>query len=75
MGVLQVFGQTVLASLWNVEDRETARLTVGFFDGLARGKSKAAALREAQLALLQSRRQRHGAAHPFSWAAFTLTGG
>ena len=75
VGLVQAFltagAQNVVASLWSVEDRATAQLMEKFYAGLRAGRSKSAALAEAQRELL--RESTH--AHPFYWAAFASTGG
>lgn len=74
VGLTQAFLQAgaggVLASLWLVDDRATARLMERFYRGLASGESEAAALAGAQRAMLRE----PGRGHPFYWAGFVLSG-
>jgi hypothetical protein len=66
--------QGVVASLWPTPDEDAAQLLARFFKGLTAGESKAEALRQAQLTLIEAHRARNGAAHPYFWAAATITG-
>ena len=66
---LHAGAQSVLASLWNVNDKATAELMAHFYTFLGQGQSKEEALRLAKRRMLQS-----AYAHPFYWAAFVLIG-
>ncbi len=68
-GFLFAGAATLVQSLWRVEDQSTARLMQHFYRALRDRKTKGAALREAQLALLAE-----GGSHPYHWAPFQLLG-
>lgn len=70
-GFLYAGASGVTASLWKVDDEATAELMGYFYAGMfQRGLTPAAALREAQLTLLQEKRWRS----PYYWAAFVIQG-
>jgi CHAT domain-containing protein/tetratricopeptide (TPR) repeat protein len=60
----------VVATLWPVDDRVTVDFVDEFYRALSNGRSAAAALREAQIAV----RDRAETSHPFFWAAFVAIG-
>jgi CHAT domain-containing protein len=62
--------RSVLASLWAVNDEATADLMERFYRHVRAGRSKDAALRQAQLELLR----RPATAAPFFWAPFQISG-
>ncbi len=59
---------TVIASLWNVDDKATTLLMERFYTHLREGMGKAQALQQAQSDV------RAQYPHPYYWAAFVLTG-
>lgn len=68
-GFMHAGAARVVASLWKVEDAATAELMKRFYSNMLQKKmSAAAALRQAQLDLMQSRRS------PYLWAGFILQG-
>lgn len=66
--------QAVLMSMWSVPDEETQELITKFYAKWLSGKSKPAALREAQLELRKETIATVGDERPYYWAAFVLVG-
>ncbi len=63
--------RSTMATLWSVKDESTAKLMTHFYQQINfPGVSKAEALRQAQLNLLQQNKYQH----PFYWAPFILVG-
>jgi CHAT domain-containing protein len=68
---VQAGALSAIASLWQVNDTGTAELMKQFYSRYSRRQSRSGALREAQLAMIESG---GGNADPGVWAAFTLLG-
>lgn len=60
----------IVASLWSVDDKATAKLMSSLYEKITQKIESAQALRHAQLTLLHD----HATAHPYYWAAFVLNG-
>jgi CHAT domain-containing protein len=67
-GLLQAGAQSLVLSLWDVNDDSTKDFMVEFYTGLQQGHSKADAM---QIASIRLRDQRP---HPYYWAPFLLIG-
>ena len=63
---------SLVMSLWEVEDNATSELMQSFYQHLLNGNTKVQALQAAQCKLLQSGEPMY--AHPYFWAAFRLVG-
>ena len=63
-------GQSILASLWEVNDASTLNFMVDFYRQLGR-RNKAASLSQVQRQMSQSE---GGYQHPYYWAPFVLIG-
>lgn len=63
---------SVVVSLWNVNDIATASLMKSFYKHLQQGLGKDEALRQAKLELLRG--QQPAWRHPYFWAPFVLVG-
>ncbi len=71
-GMSYAGANSVLTTLWQVNDAATADIMQRFYAELDKGMSKDAALRNAKLEYLKSSDQI--AAHPFYWAAYVPIG-
>lgn len=73
MGLTRAFfcagARSVLASLWNINDRSTREFMKRFYGYLVKGMSKEEALRRAKIRMMRS-----DYSHPYYWAAFILMG-
>ena len=65
---IEAGAQSVVSTLWAVEDRATAQLMIDFYRHLGHNEGKVESLRQAQLDLLRS------GAPPYYWAGFELVG-
>jgi CHAT domain-containing protein len=63
--------KSVVASLWDVQDRSTATLMEGFYQHLAKGESIATALRSSQVEFIETYGEK---ANPSLWAGFEVIG-
>lgn len=66
---LNAGAQSIVMSLWNINDKATSEFMDYFYKYLRKGNSKVEALQKAKLKMIKSKFN-----HPFYWAAFVLNG-
>lgn len=71
-GFFQGGASSVISSLWNVDDKATATISKDFYEQLASGKTKSAALHTAKLNYLNT--HSHSEKSPYFWASLILLG-
>lgn len=64
--------ETIVSSLWDVDDRRTNRFMTTFYSGMCDSISVARALQQAQLAELKLLRTNKRVDHPALWAPFVV---
>ena len=64
--------QSIISTLWTIDDKSTTTIVNDFYKNLADGKTKSTALREAKLSYLSNSTLSEKS--PYYWAAFTLLG-
>lgn len=69
---LRARARSVIASLWKVSDRPTAKFMEQLYEQLNQGKTKAEALQSTQIQFI--RNENLGYQHPYYWSAFVLGG-
>ena len=65
---IEAGAQSIVSTLWAIDDQATAKLMINFYGQLGRGVSKAYALRHAQIEMMNSGEP------PYYWAGFELDG-
>ena len=63
---------SVIPSLWNVNDKSTSTIMTSFYKNLKNGKTKSEALREAKLDYITTHTLSE--ASPYYWSSFILIG-
>jgi CHAT domain-containing protein len=65
---IEAGADTVVSTLWELEDHSTEHLMAAFYSRLSKGEPKGQALRDAQRQLIKEGLQ------PYYWASFQLVG-
>jgi CHAT domain-containing protein len=71
-GFLYSGSQSVVMSLWKIEDRSGTEIVSGFYDNLKRGMSKSKALRKSRYRYLNNASQLRS--HPYFWSSLVVFG-
>lgn len=64
--------KSVMASLWNVNEKSGNKIVTGFFDNIKKGNTKSKALQKAKHKYLKT--HQNSEISPYYWASFVLTG-
>jgi CHAT domain-containing protein len=62
--------ETLVMSLWKVDDRATKKLMAGYYSRLFSGEGRAESLRQIQLEMIKDKKR----SHPFYWSSFIVSG-